>query len=507
MEYAGGFSTLNYAIVFIYLGAMFAIGLSLAGKQRNTEDYFLAGRRMPWIIVAMSMFASLWSAISYIGGPGLVYAENISLIVGGFVSVMVAPLLILLYYPFYRMLNVTTSYQYIYRRYGAPARFAASGLFLLTRLGWLGTVIYAPALALAVVTGINIWLSIILMGLLATTYTVLGGLSAVLWTDVAQFVILVGGAIWIAVTLLVAVPGGFDNIWSIAGDTNHLPPFDWRLNLREMTLMSAVIMYFIAFMGDFGIDQVTIQRLMAIKDFRGMARAAITNSFILMVNEGILILIGLGLFAYYYSFPERLAEGIERDKVLPYYVIQALPNGISGLLITAIFAAAMSSMDSGINSMATVIVNDFVRPLRRKVATDAQDLRLARILTFVLGALAVGVACYVTTIEGVLKACATFAGLFSGPVIAMFLLGVTTRRTNFAGWLVGAVVAALVVFWVQRFTEVHFYYYVPFSFGITLVVGYAASCFLGSLLRLPLAENQYTLWGRRGKASPAQNGE
>jgi len=501
MNQALQFSTLNYVIVFVYLGAMFAIGLSLAGKQRN----FLAGQRMPWIVVAMSMFASLWSAISYIGGPGLVYAENISLIVGGFVGIMVAPLLILLYYPFYRRLNVTTSYEYIRARYGTAARYVVSGLFLLARLGWLGAVIYAPALALAVVTGINIWLSIILMGVLATTYTVLGGLSAVLWTDVAQFVILVGGAIWIAVTLLVGVPGGFDNIWSIAGATNHLPAFNWRLNLGEMTLASAAIMYFVSFMGEWGIDQVSIQRLMAIKDFRGMARAAITNSFILMFNEALLILIGLGLFAYYYSFPERLAEGIGQDKVLPYYVIQALPNGVSGLLITAIFAAAMSSMDSGINSMATVIVNDFVRPLRRKVATDAQDLRLARILTFVLGAFAVGVACYVSTIEGVLKACATFAGLFTGPVIAMFLLGVTTRRTNFAGWVVGAVVAVLVVFWIQNFTEVHFYYYVPFSFGITLVVGYLASSLLGLLLRLPLAENQYTLWGGRGKPTLTEN--
>ncbi len=365
--------------------------------------------------------------------------------------------------------------------------------------------VYAPALALAVVTGINIWVAIILMGLLATTYTVLGGLSAVLWTDVAQFVILVGGAIWIAVTLLVGVPGGFSNIWSIAEATNHLPAFNWRFNLYEMTLASAVIMYFVSFMGDWGIDQVSVQRLMAIKDFKGMARAAITNSFILMFNEAILIMTGLGLFAYYYSFPERLTEGIEQDKVLPYYVIQALPNGVSGLLITAIFAAAMSSMDSGINSMATVIVNDFVRPLRRKVATDVQDLRLARILTLVLGTFAVGVACYVSTIEGVLKASATFAGLFTGPVIAMFLLGVITRRTNFVGWVVGAVVGVLVVFWVQNFTGIHFYYYLPFSFGITLVVGYLASSLLGPLFRLPLAENQYTLWGRRAKPTPTEN--
>ena len=158
------FGPVNYAILFVYLAAMFGIGLYLSGKQKTTEDYFLAGRRMPWIIVAMSMFASLTSAISYMGIPGQAFRENIAILMAGFISVLAAPFLILIFYPFYRKLHVTTSYEYIFRRYGRAARFSVSGLFILARLGWLGVVIYAPALALSTVTGINIFFAIILMG-------------------------------------------------------------------------------------------------------------------------------------------------------------------------------------------------------------------------------------------------------------------------------------------------------------------------------------------------------
>ena len=233
MEETSAFGALNYSIFFIYLAAIFGIGLLLAGKQKTTEDYFLAGRKMPWFIVAMSMFTSLTSATSYMGIPGTAYKENISLIIVGVMSVIGAPVMIFLFYPFYRRLNVTTSYEYINRRYGRNARFATSGLFILARLGWLGVVIYSPALALSVVTGINLYFAIFIMGVLATSYTVLGGLSAVLWTDALQFIILVGGAIWVAVTLMMNVPDGLSGIMTIARESGHLDIFNFDLNLFE----------------------------------------------------------------------------------------------------------------------------------------------------------------------------------------------------------------------------------------------------------------------------------
>jgi len=218
------FGLLNYGVLIGYLIVLIAIGCRFAGKQKTTDDYFLAGRRMPWLVVGMSMFASLSSAISYMGVPGTAFKDNASLMVLGLCSITVVPCLVVVFYPFYRLLNVTTSYEYVLHRYGKTSHYSVAGLFLLARLGWLVTVIYAPALALSVVTGIPIWATILMMGVLATTYTVLGGLSAVLWTDLIQYLILVGGAIWVAVHLIGAVPGGLIGIVQMASEHNHLFP-------------------------------------------------------------------------------------------------------------------------------------------------------------------------------------------------------------------------------------------------------------------------------------------
>ena len=168
------------------------------------------------------MFASLTSAASFLGLPGIAYRENISMIVVVLVSPVVVPLLILVFYPFYRQLRVTTAYEYVNQRYGRSARLCVAGLFCLARLGWLGVVIYSPALALSVMTGIGLYPAILLMGTIATAYATMGGLSAVIWTDVLQFSLLAGGAIWVAIALTEGVPGGWSEIMAVAGATNHL---------------------------------------------------------------------------------------------------------------------------------------------------------------------------------------------------------------------------------------------------------------------------------------------
>ena len=486
------FGALNYTILGVYLAVMFGIGLWFSRRQATTEDFFLAGRRMPWLVVAMSMFASLTSAISYMGIPGTAYKENIALLGLAFMSPLAAPFIILIFYPFYRRLQVTTSYEYLERRYDPRARFVVSGLFLAARLGWLGTVIYAPALALSVVTGVDLTLAILLMGLLATAYTALGGLSAVLWTDVIQFIVLVGGAIWVAIALVTSIPGGVSTIYETAAQTDHLHVLDWKVSLYEMTGVVVAVSYFLQFMQDYGTDQVTVQRMLAVKTFRGMAKAALLNSAFDLVIVPLLLFVGLGLFAYFHIFSDRLADGIASDRVLPYFIMHGLPNGVSGLLITAIFAAAMSSMDSGINSLSTVIVNDFVKPLRRAAKSEKSDVRLARILTVALGSFATGVAFYASTIEGILKASSLFLGLFSGPILAAFLLGILTRRANFPGWVAGTLVAIPCTLWLRYGPEVHFVYYFPSCFGISFVIGYLASRLIGR----SEAERRLTLWGR-----------
>jgi SSS family solute:Na+ symporter len=499
------FSPLNWTVLGLYLAAMVVIGTVLAGKQRTTEDYFLAGRKMPWLAVALSMFASLTSAISYMGVPGTAFRENIALMGVGVASVLVAPILILLFFPLYRRLHVTTSYEYIYARYGRPARFAVAALFLLGRLGWLGTVIYAPALAITVVTGIDMWLAILLMGVLATLYTVLGGLAAVIWTDVAQFIVLVGAAIWVGVSLVIRVPGGAGGIFAYANEQGHLGIHVLGISAYEMTGLVVVFSFIFQLLHDYGTDQVSVQRLMAVKSLSGMAKAAFLNSFFDLSMMGVLSFIGLGLFAYYNGPGGALPESITADKALPYYMIHALPDGVSGLAIAGIFAAAMSSMDSGINSLSTVVMNDFVKPLRRKPRSEGQDVMSARLLTLAVGGFATGVAFIAARIEHILKASTTFLGLCAGPILALFLLGALTRRGHFWGWLAGLPVALFVTSVLEFKTDIHWVYYFPTSTLVSLLAAYMGSL----LIAEPPADPEYTvlavLRDRRARAAEKES--
>jgi len=463
-----GFGTLNYTVLGFYLAGMIGIGLFFARRQDNAEMFFLGGRKLPWLAVAMSMYASLTSAVTFLGLPGTAYSENIALIIVCIMSPIVAPFILLLFYPIYHRLQVTTSYEYIEKRFGPSARYGVAGLFVLARLGWLGTVVYAPSMAMSIVTGIPLWTCICTMGLLATAYTALGGLAAVVWTDVIQFIILIGGAVWVAVSLMNGVDGGLETIMTLAKETGRLHIADWRLDLFAMSGPIVAVSFFFQLMQDYGTDQVTVQRLMATGSLRKTIKAVSFNACTDFFVIGLLLFIGLGLFAFFQTF--ELPDTITPDQVMPYYIIHYLPQGISGLLITAVFAAAMSSMDSGINSIATVILNDFAKAGKNKV-------RAARMLTVGLGIFATAIAFYVSTIGGIIKAFASFMSLFSAPVLALFLLGVLTRRGNFSGWLVGLAASVPATLWLQKAVEAHWVYYFPFSFFITFGTALLASRF------------------------------
>lgn len=472
----GEFGILNTAILIAYLVGMVTIGLALAGRQKTTEDYFLAGRNMPWLAVGMSMFASLTSATTYMGVPGFAYGQNIAMIFGVAMSLVAAPILARLFYPVYRKHRVTTSYEFILLRYGPWARRAVSALFVLGRLGWLGIVIYAPAKAMSVASGMPLTLAIAAMGLLAVTYTVLGGLSAVIWTDVVQFVILFGGAVWLAGTLVTHVPGGLAQIAHIAAQAGKFDVFDWT-DLGELTVLSAAIGWFFVFLNEYGTDQVTVQRLLAVRTDAGVVKAIVFNAVNDLVINALLIFIGLGMFAYFQAFPDRLDPALETDGILPFYIMHILPRGVSGLLVTGIFAAAMSSVDSGINSVSTVIVNDWIKPLRGAGQVHTSDVALARWLTVILGVLATVAALYASRIGNIVQMWMNVMGLFAAPVLSIFVLGILTRRAHFRGWLVGACGGIALTVFLQR-TRAEWLmpiWYVPISFVVTTFIGYAVS--------------------------------
>ena len=499
MNHPAEFGVINYCVLAIYLLVVISIGCWMARKQKTTEDYFLAGRRMPWFVVGMSIFASLASAISYLGIPSEGYSANISLICGYLVSPIAAFLLIWLFYPFYQKLQVTTSYEYLGKRFGLKGRLSVSTLFLLARLGWLGNVIFAPALALSVVTGLDLWLTIVMMGVLATSYTALGGMTAVMWTDVIQFIILVGGGVWVSASLIQSVPEGFTGIWQIASVHGRTGGFWTGFSFTEMTAAGAMICWIFNHMQEYGTDQVTVQRIMSVNSLWGKAKAVLLNSIFEVLIVGMLLFIGIGLFAYTQHQPEWLPPEIAEhpNRILPYYIMVGLPPGISGLVITAIFAAAMSSMDSGIHSISTVLINDFIRPLRRATVSDRHDLVLARRLVVFLGFCATLVAFWVSRFEHILAASYKILGTFNGPILAVFLLGVLTRRAHWRGISCGMACGVGVGIAVQ-WTTLHYLYYFPLSMFVTFVIGYLVSHLIPATYQKHPLDPELTIWGRTG---------
>jgi Na+/proline symporter len=250
----------------------------------------------------------------------------------------------------------------------------------------------------------------------------------------------------------------------------------------------------VSLMHDYGCDQVTVQRLLATSSFRSIVRATIFNSAFNIIFSSLLLFVGLGLFAYYTTYPDQLRAGLKPDEVFPYHIMRRLPNGISGLTISAVFVAAMSCMDSALNSIVTVLVTDFIKPLRRVQRTEEQDVALSRALTVLMGAITVGTAFFVWQFGGsIINASNTFLGLFGGPILALFLLGMLTRRATFGGWLVGTIVAIGVsshlIFGVEK--PWHWVYISPLTFSITFVIGYLTSLPFGKR-----AGPGLTMWDR-----------
>lgn len=491
------FGTLNTLVLVAYLLGVTVLALALAGRQRNTESYFLAGRSMPWLAVALSTVASMLSGLTYLGAPAAAYKDNASLMLAGPAALLATPLMIALYFPIYRRLKVTTIYEYVNARFGNRARYAASALAVLQIQGWMGIALYAPALALSTVSGIDLTRAILLMGLVATAYTCTGGLAAVIWTDVIQFVVLTAGAMVVAFSLVDRLPGGLDQFFEIVLTADKLGVTDLRFDLAEATGLAVVLCYFIIGFG-YGNNQVVMQRLLAARNLREMTRALLLDRVLEILLAALLYMIGLGIFAYFQVYPEHLAPGVAVDRILPYYIVHALPAGFSGLLIAAVFAAAMSTVDSGIHSSATMIQVDFVTPLRKRPLTQRQSLMLARTLTAGLGLLATAAALLVSEGAGILETMSKVASLTAAPVTGLFLLGVLTRRGHFPAWLAATLGISLPLsIYVQNFVETHWIFYTP----IALVSCLAGSWLFSLLLKSPSNRERdvtgLTIWDRR----------
>lgn len=474
------FNWLDYGVFGVYLLVSLGIGMAFTRRQHSIKDYFLAGRSMGPTVVAITVLASLFSGISYLGTPSEVYVHGVGywlIVLSGFVT---TPLLTLVFIPFFYRAKYYSAYQYMEARFSVGLRTLSSVLFISRVILWLSVVTYAPALALEHVTGMPMWLSILLTGGLTTLYTTLGGMKAVMWCDVMQFIVLCGGQLVVVAVAVAGIPGGMGGVMDLAREAGHLT-FNFSLDPTiRVTVWSILIGGTCHNMVLLGTDQVSIQRYMTASSLKIARRSMWIKLVISLPALSLFYLTGLVLFAFYaHNGADPLAAGqIDKaDQILPYFVVNELPRGVPGLLIAGIFAATMSTISSGINSLTTVSVVDFYERLWKPEASPHEKLRLARWLTLVYGLLIVVLAFAAGRFGSLIEAPVKLFGLIGGPLLGLFLLGMLTRRANAPGAVVGWLAGVLATVPVAAFTETSFLWYPILGALSAFVFGWGASQF------------------------------
>ncbi|MDA0334049.1 MAG: sodium:solute symporter [bacterium] len=470
---------LDYTAIGLFLVVMLWVGAHFTRSDSSSADFFLGGRRIPWWAAGISLYATGTSAISFMAIPTKTYVTNQVYGLGSLWSPIFWLPAAFLVIPLIRSLDLTSTYEYLEQRFSLAVRLLGSALCVAFQVGGrMSVVLLLPAMALSAVTGLDVMISVALMGVLATVYTVMGGIEAVIWTDVLQCAVLLGGGM-LAFGIMVF---GLDGDWSTFVASNQANgKFDSVLLGWDLT----VPVFWIFALGSlmqlttFPNDQVMVQRVLATPDARSARNSAILLALIVVPGTVLFHLLGSALFAHFRAHPENLSPTMDNIHTLPLFIVQSMPVGVTGLVIAGLFAASMSSLDSSMSSTATVLVTDFYRRFRPHV-TDRSCMVLARWLTAGIGIMGTGVALLMATLEirSLYDTWTQLVSLLGGGFAGVYALGMLTRRANATGALLGAVVSVVVTVLVKAYTPLHFMLYASVSVLTCVVVGYLASLLL-----------------------------
>ncbi len=610
----------DYGVLAVYLAAMVAIGVYFSREQHTSKDFFLAGRAMGWFPIGLSVMATLLSALTYTGVPGEAYYAGIKFLLSPLAVWLTLPIVVGFVLPLYQRLEIYSVYEYLELRFDLATRLAGSALFVIWRLLWLGGALYAPCKVLVVASGlpIPIWLLLIVLGLVSTCYTYLGGIKAVIWTDVIQSLVMLGGLLLIIGVVWWSLPGGADQVWRTAVQLGRHRLAEWSFSWTDYWCFWGILPHFaLAMLSFYVADQITAQRFLTARDLKAARRSFLLNCISVSVMVPGLMYVGLCLLAFYQGNPQSMRpiwvtnvdgttrrsitipqtrtapltdpdtgqpqrslatgevmldptsgtplldwyadrldastiealvaqqrvlrpntkepfadaaglvdadsgrlhidklamwEGGEivlhqnaKDELLPRFITEQLPMGMAGLVLAALFAASMSSIDSGLNSVCTLMITDFHRRLgwgrrwlaaRRRKSPEQLDehdeLYLSRLLVMGLGLAATIFSLFVSLIDDIFLIMIAVVNTFGGPLLAVFLLGIFTRRTTSRGALLSLAAGTLVTVWIMAantYDGLAWMWPFParlaspwtliFSVVITGLVGSVASCWLG----------------------------
>lgn len=484
------FGWLNWTVLVLYLLGMIALGYFFMKRESGAEDFFKGGGRIPWWAAGISIYATMLSAITYMAYPAKAFATDWCYY-PMLVTILIVSFPVCQYYlPFFRRLNVTTAYEYLERRFNAVTRLMASALFIIFMVARMALVLYLPSLALTAVTGIDIYICIVLMAAITILYCTMGGVEAVVWGDVVQGFILVGGAIFAVLYLVLGTDGGFSGFLDIATTDDKFRLFDWSLSYKSATFWVIIIGGMANNLISYTSDQTVIQRYLTTKDEGEARRSIMMNGIMSVFVSVVFFAIGAGLYTFFKTHPAEMDITMAKnDIIFPFFMMSQMPAGLAGLLIAAIFAATMSTISSNINSVATAFSVDFYKRFR-PTATDRSVLLCARYTCIVSGVLGMGIALMMATwnILSLLDFFQEILGLLSSGLGGLFLMGIFFPRIGGKAALVGFVSGVLMVFLTKYYTDASFLLYGAIGMATSVVVGWCVSQVAGE----PKAEDRLT---------------
>lgn len=464
-------TNLDIIVLITYILLVTGFGCLFYRKSSDVEGFMLAHRRLPGWVVGLSIFGTYLSSISFLALPGKSYIANWSAFVFSLSLPFAAWVASRWFIPLYRATGDVSAYAYLERRFGLWARLYAVCFYLLTQLARMGTIFFLVALAMETLTGWDLTSIIVITGILVTLYTVVGGIEAVIWTDAVQSVILTLGAIVSLGTIIYLMPGGFGQIMEIASEADKTSLGSFDLNFTEQGFWLIMLYGIFINLQNFGIDQSYIQRYQTARSLNDARRSVWIGALTYIPVSALFLLLGTALFAYYQINSGLLPTDIAGDKVFPHFIVHELPSGLTGLVIAALFAAAMSSADTSMNSSATLLMNDIYLRLLKPQATAASQMKFLRVITIILGILGTSTALLMISIKGALDVWWSLAGIFSGGMLGLFLLGVISHKARSFEAAIAVTIGVLVISWASLSPGYEVWWANPMHSFMTIVIG------------------------------------
>ena len=481
------FGIVNWIVLLAYLVAMMILGTKVGKSNTSTESYFLGSRKIPWWAIGLSVMATQCSAVSFIGMPGWGYTSGLRRLTFTFQFPLVMVILMTTFVPFFYNTKVVSIYEYLEKRFGTKSRGLMAFIFLLSRGLQTAVVLYGPALALSMITGADPKIAILIMGVFSIAYTVFGGIAAVIWTDVVQMFV-----IWIGVILAILIPvltvdGGVGAIISNAASNNLICGLDFSLGLSNpYSFWGGLLGSGFLYLTYLGTDQSQVQRVLTAKSIRETKLSLSLAGFVVPIQTLAFLFAGICLFT---AFGGQAFEN--SDYVMLTFITQYLPAGIAGLVTSGVFAAGMSSVDSALNSLATVSVNDFYKKWKPD-ATDEDCLKISRVMTLFWGVFATVFALALGGLGTVLDLINVIGPMFYPCMLSAFTLAVFCKKANEKGCIAAIITGLAVDLYMFLGTDIGSLWWNFFGFLIAFAVGYAVSIVTGGDTKTALTAKEFS---------------